>query len=48
MRGLRVKKLKAIYLAMSKKQNYPTSKGGFRWFKKLYMRGALDTFFPNM
>ena len=53
MRGTRVKKLLAIFRAGQKAgiippddKEYP--KKHFRFFKKLYNRGALDQFFPSM
>jgi hypothetical protein len=48
MRGMRVKKLRAIFNEWCKREMYPMSKGGFRLFKKLYNRGTLEQVFPSM
>ena len=50
MRGMRVKKLKAIFKSLVDKQLVHNSglKAKFRMFKKLYVRGELDKVFPSM
>ncbi len=50
MRGMRVKKLRAVYLSLVDKKMAPPDdrKRHFRFFKKLYMRGVLDTFLPSI
>jgi len=48
MRGTRRKKLYAVFSELCKRQEVKPSTGGFRFFKKLYVRGILKQFLPTM
>jgi hypothetical protein len=48
MRGLRTKKLRAIFKELVKRNVVPDSKSNFRYMKKLYMRGELHAMLPGL